>query len=228
MGDHLDELRRIENARFEIMLELVVVPAAVALVAHLGDYAILGLGLHEKLALLERVGKRLLREYGKAAAHRVHERREVREVGRHHGHGVDLALHLVEHLAEVREARKSRILLERGAALPAFKISIAKSRNLHKTGLLELIDVVPCLLADAHARKAHLVASTERAYRWRGESRPADDVRKGARCERRLQKRPSGKAVHHDLLWTNHLLFSLILPFQAIRAKCKIIHWTFS
>ena len=150
------------------------------LVAHLRDDTVLLLGGHEKLALLERVRKRLLAEDGESALHRGHKRGEMRVVGSHHGNGVDLAVHRVEHLAEIREVRRVGVALQRCRALPAVEIRVAERDDLRETGLLELLDVVPRLLANAHARQANLVALRE--------SCDAREGRDGTRRQRCLQK----------------------------------------
>ena len=151
--------RGVAHLMDNIFLELVVVVAGVALVAHLRRDLVFRGGLHEKFALLERVGEGLFGEDGKPALHGGHEGGEVRVVGRHHRDGVDLAVHLVEHLAEVGEARRVGILLQRGAALLAFEIGVAEGGDRAEAGLLEFLDVVPRLVAYADAREADLAVT---------------------------------------------------------------------
>ena len=184
--DEARELRDVEDARLDVVLELVVVVARVSLVAHLGDDAVLALRRHQQLALLEGVGEGLLGEDAEPALHRRHEGGEVREVGIHHGDGVDLAVHRVQHLAEVAETGHVRVLLERGDALLAVKVRVAERGDLDDAGLLELPDVVPGLLADADTRKAHLAV---RALRRRAGA----DVRERAGGERGLHERTAGE-----------------------------------
>ena len=149
----------VDNARLDVVLELVVVFAGVALVAHLRRDIVFGRRLHEKLAFLERVGEGLFGEDGKPALHRRHQRREVRVVGRHHRDGVDLAVHGVKHLAEVGEALRIGILLESGAALTAAEVGVAQGDDGAKARLLEFLDVVPRLVAYADAREADLAVT---------------------------------------------------------------------
>ena len=184
------ELRDVDDPGLDVVLELPVVVPAVALVAHLRDYAVLRGGLHEKLALLERVGERLLGEDGEPHLHRRHQGGEVGEVGIHHRDGVDLPVHRVEHLAEVGEARRVRILLQRRGALRALEVRVAERGDLRKTRRRELLDVKPRLLTDADAGKANLAVGAA----LRRET--ARYVWKRTGGERRFEKRPS--AGIHD------------------------------
>ena len=157
------QLRDVDDARLDVVLELPVVRPAVPLVAHLRGDAVLRGGLHQQLALLERVGERLFGEHGEPALHRGHQRGEVGEIGRHDGDRVDLALHRVQHLPEVGEARHVGIAFQRRNALLALEIRVAQRGDLDELRVGEALDVAPRLLADAHAREAHLVAGLERA-----------------------------------------------------------------
>ena len=153
--DKPHDLRGVENLRLDIVAELIEVGLAVALVAHLRDDARPpGLGQQE-LVLAERMAERLLAEDGETVAHRVHERREMRMVRRHHRDGIGLPDHRIQHLAEVGEPRGVRIVGQRVPALRTFEVRVAQGDNFAETRLLELADVAPRLIADADAREPH-------------------------------------------------------------------------
>ena len=187
---HVDahELDVLHEARPDVLLELVVLDRRVALVAHLRDDAVLRRRLHEKVALLEGVGERLLDVDRLAELHRVHRRGEVREVGDRDEHRVDPVGHLVEHLAEVPVARQVRIRLDGRQRRLRAHVGVAQGDKFAdvRRVLAELLDVVPRLLSDADRREAHLAVGRV-GLRREGPRHQ----RRRARRERRLEKSPT-------------------------------------
>ena len=152
-----DLLDVLYYAVLHVVAVLVVVCAAVPLVAHLRDDAVLLLGRHQKLALAERMRKGLLDVDRLPKTHRVHRRAEVRVVGNADEDGVDLALHLVEHLAEVLEARKIREALQRLFRVGRSDVGVAERDDFADVLVpRELLEVEPRLRSAADRRKAHL------------------------------------------------------------------------
>ena len=89
--------------------------------------------------------------------HRVHRRAEVRVVGNADEDGVDLALHLVEHLAEVLEARKVRKALQGLFRMGSSDVGVAERDDFADVLVpRELLEVKPRLRAAADCGKAHL------------------------------------------------------------------------
>lgn len=101
-----------------------------ALIAHLRDDAKLLLGTHQQLRLPVGMRQRLLDEDVLLHRHREHRRREVRVIRRRDTDRVDVALHLLQHLAEVRELRHAGELLEVAVDARRLEVHVTKGDRL--------------------------------------------------------------------------------------------------
>ena len=110
-------------------LELEVVVARVALVAHLRDHAGLRGHGHQQVDLAERVGERLLDVDVLAARHRVHRRREVAVIRRADETASIAGAGLLEHRAEVAESRDVRVEAPDLGRVRALEVHVAEGHE---------------------------------------------------------------------------------------------------
>ena len=96
-----------------------------ALVAHLRRNVVLLFSRHHQLNLTEAVGHRLFAVDMLAERHCQHGDRKMREIRYGHAHGIDVLVHLVEHLAEILVARHVRKLVEDLARLLGAHVAVA-------------------------------------------------------------------------------------------------------
>ena len=94
----------IHDACGEHLLELLRASRCVALVAHLRDHFELLLGPHEDFRFFKSVRQWLFHIHMLAERHRADCGGEMRVIGSHHAHGIDVFAHLVQHLTEVVKA----------------------------------------------------------------------------------------------------------------------------
>ena len=175
--DHLADI--LDDALFDVIAVLIVIVAAVTLIAHLADHAVLALSRLQKLALAERMRKRLFDEHRLAETHRVHRRAEMGVIGNADEHRVDFAGHAVEHDPEILKTRKVGIFLERFKRMRSADIGIAQCHDLADVGIFsESFKIVPRLRTAADRRQANLAV---------------DHIGAGRETPREHRKRPGGE-----------------------------------
>jgi hypothetical protein len=115
--------------------------------------------LHEQLRLDERACHRFLKINVLAILKRHHRDGEMTVVRSRSHHGVEVLAVLLEHLAEVGEQFRLRILALHLLCLFAFKVHITQCRHLYHTRALELCHVLLTAVSDADKGYLHLVAA---------------------------------------------------------------------
>ncbi|MCR4415328.1 MAG: hypothetical protein NUV77_23190 [Thermoguttaceae bacterium] len=172
----------------------------VPLVAQLRDDVVLFGGLHQRAALVDRMGQGFLAIDVFAAPDGRHGGHGVEVVGRGHHHGVDLLLHRVEHLAEVLELRGVGPAPERVRGAPG--IDIAQGHDVLAT---DRVQVAGPHAPDANARDVQLLVGGRLAALGHGVA--GHDRRHGHGGWRRLDQLSTrqGGLLHGFLLGSQTL-----------------------
>ena len=145
-------------------LELEVVALRVALVTHLGHYAVFLFSLHHELALIEGMSHRLLHVYIDSQRHGKHADREVAVVRSTDADSIDLVSHFSEHLAEILITWNVRMPLKGLLSMFRTHVDVAQCNDFAKFGSLELLDDLTASESDSHARESHFLAGLDLAW----------------------------------------------------------------
>ena len=151
----------LHQAGFSILLELEIVATGMALITHLRDHFVFLLCLHQQIELVERVSERLLDIDSLPAAHRFHRDDKVRMIRCPHEDRVDLLVHLVKHLAKIRELRglgelfkvSGHARFRRGVA----NLRVAQRYDIAQARTIQVVDVFSALIANADAGEIDLL-----------------------------------------------------------------------
>ena len=188
--DFLDRAESVGAEQFDAGAEAV---GRRALVAHLGAEVLLGGELPHYAGFLDGPGQRLLAEAVLAHLHGHDAGRGVGVVGRAHGDGVDLAVHLLEHLAVVEVLLGVRELL--GLLVERLFVDVAEGDDLAVAA--GVVRVAIALAADADAGEADFLI--DRRFTHAGDGGRGGEQERARAGQRRLSEEAT------TVLTTRHL-----------------------